>query len=201
MKTGDKAMSQDVLSRMEKAGIIPIVIIDDPSKASQLGRTILDAGLDLIEITLRTEKAMDTIKALSKEFPDLLVGAGTVFSVPVAKEALAAGARFIVSPHLDEAIVTYCTRNNIVSMPGVFTPSEIQKAIKAAAKGAPRKKHQRASIGNQGLPGLNRRPRPHSRNESCVPRREIPASWRSQCRQHSRILQSRILGRGGHVDL
>jgi 2-dehydro-3-deoxyphosphogluconate aldolase/(4S)-4-hydroxy-2-oxoglutarate aldolase len=139
MKTGDKAMSQDVLSRMEKAGIIPIVIIDDPSKASQLGRTILDAGLDLIEITLRTEKAMDTIKALSKEFPDLLVGAGTVFSVPVAKEALAAGARFIVSPHLDEAIVTYCARKNIVSMPGVFTPSEIQKAIKAAAEGAPRK--------------------------------------------------------------
>lgn len=132
-------MSEDVLARMEKAGIIPVVVIDDPSKAAQLGRTILDAGLDLIEITLRTEKAMEAIKTLSKEFPEMLVGAGTVFSVPIAKQAIAAGARFIVSPHLDEAIVTYCARKDIVCIPGVFTPSEIQRAIKAAAKGAPRK--------------------------------------------------------------
>ena len=133
-------MPQDVLARMEKAGMVPIVVMDDPGKAAQLGRTILDAGLDLIEITLRTEKAMEAIRALSKEFPELLVGAGTVFSVPVAKKALAAGARFIVSPHLDETIVTYCARKNIVSIPGVFTPSEIQRAIKAVSKGAPRKR-------------------------------------------------------------
>jgi len=140
MKAGGRIMSPDVLARMEKAGIIPIVVIDDPSNAAQLGRTILDAGLDLIEITLRTERAMEAIKTLSSELPEMLVGAGTVFSVPVAKEALSAGARFIVSPHLDEAIVTYCARKDIVCIPGVFTPSEVQNAIKAAAKGAPRKK-------------------------------------------------------------
>jgi len=139
MKAGGRTVSQDVLARMQKAGIIPIVVIDDPGKSAQLGRTILDAGLDLIEITLRTERAMEAIRVLSTEFPELLVGAGTVFSVPIAKEALSAGARFIVSPHLDEAIVTYCARKNVVCIPGVFTPSEIQRAIKAAAKGAPRK--------------------------------------------------------------
>jgi len=139
MKAGGGTMPQDVLARMEKAGIIPIVVIEDPSKAAQLGRTILDAGLDLIEITLRTARAMEAIRVLSKEFPELLVGAGTVFSVPVAKEALSAGARFIVSPHLDEELVTYCARKNVVCVPGVFTPSEIQRAIKAAMRGTRRR--------------------------------------------------------------
>jgi len=139
MKAGGRTVSQDVLARMQKAGIIPIVVIDDPGKSAQLGRTILDAGLDLIEITLRTERAMEAIRVLSTEFPELLVGAGTVFSMPIAKEALSAGARFIVSPHLDEEILTYCARMNVVCIPVVCTPSEIQRAIKAAAKGAPRK--------------------------------------------------------------
>ena len=134
MKREGGTMSQDVLARMEKAGIIPVVVIEDPSKAVQLGRTILDAGLDLIEITMRTQRAMEAVKVLSKELPEILVGAGTVFSVPAAKKALSLGARFIVSPHLDEQIVTYCARKNVVSVPGVFTPSEIQRAIEAARK-------------------------------------------------------------------
>lgn len=139
MKREGGTMSQDVLARMEKAGIIPVVVIEDPSKAVQLGRTILDAGLDLIEITMRTERAMEAVKVLSKELPEILVGAGTVFSVPIAKKVLSLGARFIVSPHLDEQIVAYCARKNVVSIPGVFTPSEVQRAIEAARKGSRRK--------------------------------------------------------------
>ena len=138
-REAEKIMSQDVLARMEKAGIIPVVVIDDPGKAVQLGRTILDAGIDLIEITMRTEKAMEALKVLSKELPEILVGAGTIFSLTMAKKALSLGARFIVSPHLDEQIVTYCARRNIVSVPGVFTPSEIQRAIEAARKGSRQK--------------------------------------------------------------
>jgi 2-dehydro-3-deoxyphosphogluconate aldolase/(4S)-4-hydroxy-2-oxoglutarate aldolase len=132
-------MSQDVLARMEKAGVVPVVVIEDPSKAVQLGRTLLDAGLDLIEITMRTERAMEALRTIGTELPQILAGAGTVFSVPVAKEALSAGARFIVSPHLDERIVTYCARMNVVCIPGIFTPSEVQRAISAAKKGVPRK--------------------------------------------------------------
>jgi len=127
-------MSQQVLEKMEKAGIVPVVVIEDPEKAVPLGKAILDAGLGLIEITMRTKRAMEAIKILHKELPELLLGAGTVFSVPVAKEAIAAGARFIVSPHLDEEIVTYCVDNDIVVIPGVFTPSEVNRALKAATK-------------------------------------------------------------------
>jgi len=131
--------SEKVLARMGKTGVIPIVVIEDPSKATQLGRTLLDAGLALIEITLRTERANEAIRVLSKALPEMLVGAGTVFSVTAAKEALSSGARFIVSPHLDERLVTYCARKDIVCIPGVFTPSEVQRAISAARKGSRRK--------------------------------------------------------------
>jgi 2-dehydro-3-deoxyphosphogluconate aldolase/(4S)-4-hydroxy-2-oxoglutarate aldolase len=127
-------MSQEVMTRVEKAGIIPIVVIDDADKALPLGRTLLDAGLDLIEITMRTERAMQAMKILVKELPELLVGAGTIFSLSKTKEALAAGARFIVSPHLDEEIVTYCVERDVPCVPGVFTPSEVQKAISAAMR-------------------------------------------------------------------
>ncbi len=127
-------MSQEVLERMEKAGIVPIVVIEDPRKAVELGRTIQEAGLDLIEITMRTPRAIEAMKILKRKMPQLLVGAGTIFSLPAAKEALSAGARFIVSPHLNERIVTYCVGRDIVCIPGVFTASEVQRAIEAATK-------------------------------------------------------------------
>jgi 2-dehydro-3-deoxyphosphogluconate aldolase/(4S)-4-hydroxy-2-oxoglutarate aldolase len=130
--------SQDVLARMEKAGIVPVVVIDDPNKAVQLGTALIDAGLNLVEITMRTKRAMDAIKLLRDELPEICVGAGTVFTVSVAKKALSLGARFIVSPHLDEQIVSYCARKDIVSVPGVLTPSEVQRAITAAGKGSRR---------------------------------------------------------------
>lgn len=138
MKHERMTTSQDVLARMEKAGIVPVVVIDDPNKAVQLGTALIDAGLNLVEITMRTKRAMDAIKLLRDELPEICVGAGTVFTVSVAKKALSLGARFIVSPHLDEQIVSYCARKDIVSVPGVLTPSEVQRAITAAGKGSRR---------------------------------------------------------------
>jgi len=132
--------SEEVLSRIGKAGVIPVVVLEDPNKAARLGRTLLDAGLDLIEITLRTEKAMEGIRSLHTALPQLLIGAGTVFSVSAAREALSSGAHFIVSPHLDEQIVTFCARRDVVCIPGAFTPSEVQRAISAAKKGAGRER-------------------------------------------------------------
>jgi len=129
-------MQQDVLTVMKRGRIVPVVIIDDPNKTVKLGRTILDAGLGLIEITMRTEKAMEALRILNQELPEILLGAGTIFSLAMAKKAISNGARFIVSPHLDEEIVEYCAKEKIVSVPGVFTPSEIQRAIAAARRGS-----------------------------------------------------------------
>ena len=119
------------LERIERVGLIPIVVSNNPSKVLRLGRQFLDLGLDVVEVTMRREGAMDVLMRLCKEVPELLVGAGTIFSKSAAEEAVQAGARFIASPHLDEEIVAYCMENKIVPCPGGFTPTEINRAILA----------------------------------------------------------------------
>lgn len=111
-----------------------MAVIENPAKAIKLGITFLDAGLDVIEVTMRTERAIEAVQILNEELPAILVGAGTVFSLSVAKEAVAKGAQFIVSPHIDEEIVAYCMDNDVVCIPGAFTPTEVHSAIKAASR-------------------------------------------------------------------
>jgi 2-dehydro-3-deoxyphosphogluconate aldolase/(4S)-4-hydroxy-2-oxoglutarate aldolase len=128
-----KPFEQD-LKRIEEKGLIPVVIIEDPEKAVPLGKAFLKGGLDVIEVTMRTQRAMGAIKVLREKLPEMLVGAGTVFSVPIAQKAIKTGARFIVSPHLDEEIVEYCVKNDIIVCPGVYTPTEVNRAIQAAVR-------------------------------------------------------------------
>jgi 2-dehydro-3-deoxyphosphogluconate aldolase/(4S)-4-hydroxy-2-oxoglutarate aldolase len=122
------------LERIERVGLIPIVVSNNSSRVLKLGRQFLDLGLDVVEVTMRREGAMDVLMRLCKEVPELLVGAGTILSVSAAKEAVQAGARFIASPHLDEEIVAYCMENKIVPCPGGFTPTEVNHAILAVRK-------------------------------------------------------------------
>jgi 2-dehydro-3-deoxyphosphogluconate aldolase/(4S)-4-hydroxy-2-oxoglutarate aldolase len=119
---------------LKKRGLIPVVIIEDPKKAVPLGEAFLKAGLDVIEITMRTERALEAVKVLREALPEILVGAGTVFSLRIAKKAIKLGARFIVSPHLDEEIVAYCVKNDIVVCPGVYTPTEVNSAVQVAVR-------------------------------------------------------------------
>jgi len=125
---------KEVLKRIEEKGLIPVVIIENPAKAVPLGKAFLKADLDIIEITMRTEKALEALKNVKKELPEMLAGAGTVFSAKVAEEAIKTGAQFIVSPHLDEEIVMYCVKNEVIVCPGVYTPTEVNRAIQAAFK-------------------------------------------------------------------
>lgn len=122
------------LKRIEEKGLIPVVIIENPEKAVSLGEAFLKAGLDIIEITMRTEKALEALKNIKRELPEMLVGAGTVFSTQIAEKAIKTGARFIVSPHLDEEIVTYCIKKDVIVCPGVFTPTEVNRAIQSALR-------------------------------------------------------------------
>ncbi|MGA2785215.1 MAG: bifunctional 4-hydroxy-2-oxoglutarate aldolase/2-dehydro-3-deoxy-phosphogluconate aldolase [Candidatus Bathyarchaeia archaeon] len=130
-------MLSESLARIERVGLIPIVVSNDPSKVLELGRQFLDLGLDVVEVTMRREGAMDVLMRLCKELPQLLVGAGTIFSVSAAKQAVQAGARFIASPHVDEEMVAYCMENKIVPCPGGFTPTEVNRAILAAKEQSP----------------------------------------------------------------
>lgn len=119
----------DVLERLGELGLVPVVAIDDAERAAPLGAALLAGGLPCAEITFRTAAAADAIRALTAEYPDMLVGAGTVLSVEQAQQAAGAGARFIVSPGFDPAIVDWCLANDLPVTPGVVTPTEITAAL------------------------------------------------------------------------
>jgi 2-dehydro-3-deoxyphosphogluconate aldolase/(4S)-4-hydroxy-2-oxoglutarate aldolase len=119
----------DVLERIGELGIVPVVAIDDAAHAGPLGRALLDGGLPCAEVTFRTAAAADAIRALADSYPDMLVGAGTVLSVDQAQQAVEAGARFIVSPGFDPAVVDWCLENDLPITPGAVTPSEVTAAL------------------------------------------------------------------------
>ena len=117
------------LQKLEQFGIVPVVVLDDAADAAPLAKALCDGGLACAEVTFLTAAAEESIRIMTTEYPDMVVGAGTVLTTDQVDRAIAAGAKFIVSPGLDPKIVTYCLEKNIPITPGVVTPSEIAKAI------------------------------------------------------------------------
>ncbi len=120
-----KSMNQ----MLYEIGIIPVIKITDPKKAVPLARALSNGGLPAAEITFRTECAAEAISAIVKEFPDMLVGAGTVLTPEQADRAKAAGAKVIVSPGLNPNTVRHCQKIGIPILPGCSNPSDIEAAI------------------------------------------------------------------------
>ena len=120
-----------VLERFGAMRILPVIVIDDPSDAVPLARALSDGGLPCAEVTLRTPRALDALRRIAGEVPDMLVGAGTVLSPGQAAEARAAGARFAVAPGFNAAVVEYCQSVELPVFPGVCTPTEIEMALGA----------------------------------------------------------------------
>lgn len=119
----------DMLKEISKIGIVPVIKINDVEKAVPLAKALIDGGLPIAEITFRTEAAEAAIKAVSKAFPDMLVGAGTVLTVEQAQRAKNAGAKFIVSPGFNPRVVKWCLENDILPTPGCTSPTEIEQAL------------------------------------------------------------------------
>lgn len=117
-----------------ETGIVPVVVLNNVEDAVPLAGALLKGGIDFMEITFRTECAAECISVISKEVPDMTVGAGTVLNVEQAKLAVDCGAKFIVSPGLDEATVKWAIENDIPVIPGTVTPTEIMKAISLGLK-------------------------------------------------------------------
>lgn len=123
-----------VLERLKNAGIVPVVVLDDVKNAVPTAEAMLAGGIDVMEITLRTAAAADSIKAVSESCPDMLVGAGTVLTLEQCKMAVEMGAKFIVSPGFDEEVVGWCVENGVPVTPGCVTPTEITAALKMGIK-------------------------------------------------------------------
>lgn len=120
----------EVLKKIQEIGILPVVVLEDAKDAKPLANALCEGGMPLAEVTFRTSAAKESIEIMSSQFPDMLVGAGTVLSVEQVKEAIKAGAKFIVSPGFDDEVVNYCLENNIPVTPGTCTPSDVQKCYK-----------------------------------------------------------------------
>jgi 2-dehydro-3-deoxyphosphogluconate aldolase/(4S)-4-hydroxy-2-oxoglutarate aldolase len=118
-----------VLEQFGKIGIIPVVVLDDAKDAEPLGQALMEGGLPCAEVTFRTAAAEESIRIMAEKFPDMLVGAGTVLTTEQVDRAVAAGAKFIVSPGINPKVVDYCVRKNIPITPGTCNPSNVETAL------------------------------------------------------------------------
>jgi 2-dehydro-3-deoxyphosphogluconate aldolase/(4S)-4-hydroxy-2-oxoglutarate aldolase len=121
-------MPSDSLTQVLRHKIIPVVAIQDAADALSLADALIQGGLPCAEITFRTAAAPEAIKAIAQR-DDMLVGAGTVLSIDQVKQAMDAGATFIVSPGFNPKVVAYCVENHIAITPGVSNPTDIEMGL------------------------------------------------------------------------
>lgn len=119
----------DVLKKIQEIGIVPVVVLEDAKDAAPLAKALCDGGLPCAEVTFRTDAAEESIRIMAEQFPNMLVGAGTVLTTEQVDRAVAAGAKFIVSPGFNPKVVKYCVEKGILITPGTCTPSEVEQAI------------------------------------------------------------------------
>lgn len=113
---------------LEALPLVPLVQAEDPAIAVDVSRALDSGGAAVVEVVLRTDRALECLQAVADKLPGMIAGAGTVLSGRQAQQAIDHGARFVVSPGLDEGVVTTCRNAGIPVYPGVYTPGEIQRA-------------------------------------------------------------------------
>lgn len=123
----------EVRARIEEFGIIPAIRLSSLEDARFAAEAVYRAGLPIAEIPLTVPGALDLISALQRDFPDMVVGAGTVLDADTARRAVEAGARFITSTGMDAGVVALAVDQGVLVLPGALTPTEIINAWKAGA--------------------------------------------------------------------
>ncbi|HTV12234.1 MAG TPA: bifunctional 4-hydroxy-2-oxoglutarate aldolase/2-dehydro-3-deoxy-phosphogluconate aldolase [Acidimicrobiales bacterium] len=121
------------IKRVSELGIMPVVELVNVRQAEPMFEALCAAGLPAAEVTLRTAAGLEAVRILAKAFPEGFIGAGTVRSRQDAAAVIDAGAQFVVSPGTDAEVVALCCQNDVLAMPGVCTPTEIQAALRAGA--------------------------------------------------------------------
>jgi 2-dehydro-3-deoxyphosphogluconate aldolase/(4S)-4-hydroxy-2-oxoglutarate aldolase len=115
------------MNLLDRCPVVPVVVLDDPELAVPMGEALLAGGIDVVEITLRTDAGLEAIRRLAA-LPDLHVGAGSVLVPDQVDEVVAAGARFVVSPGLSVDVVGRCRALDVPALPGVATASDLMTA-------------------------------------------------------------------------
>lgn len=120
---------KELINQIEELKIVPVVKIDCAKDAVPLCRALCEGGLPVAEITFRTDAAEEAIRLASAEFPEMLIGAGTIVNVEQAEKAVAAGAKFLVSPGFIKSVTEWAVNHDVMIFPGTCTPSEIMEAM------------------------------------------------------------------------
>jgi 2-dehydro-3-deoxyphosphogluconate aldolase/(4S)-4-hydroxy-2-oxoglutarate aldolase len=121
--------SEPIFSQVARYGIVPVIAIENPAGALPLADALLQGGLPVVEITFRTRAAAEVIRTLTRERPQLIVGAGTVLTLANLEAAQASGAAFAVAPGLNPQIVNQARKLGLPFVPGVATPSDIEAGL------------------------------------------------------------------------
>lgn len=124
----------DVISRLEKEKLVPVIKLDTPDQALPLVDALAKGGITVAEVTFRTDAAAESIRLIRENRPEILVGAGTVLTLQQLDAAIDAGASFIVSPGFNPVIVQACIDKNIPITPGVTNPSQVEQAMHMGLK-------------------------------------------------------------------
>ena len=120
-----------MFDQIAKAGIVPVIKIDDPEKAASLARALLAGRIPCMEVTFRTGAAEEALRRINREVPEMLLGAGTVLTTAQVDRAVDSGARFLVTPGYNPRVVAYALERKIPIVPGCCTPSDMEMAIEA----------------------------------------------------------------------
>ena len=120
---------EEIVRIFKKTGVIPVIKLNDEKHAVPLARALIDGGILCAEITFRSSATEESIKKISLEVPEILVGAGTVLTIEQAKKAINAGAKFLVSPGFNPKIVDFALSKKVPIFPGVNDPSAIEAAL------------------------------------------------------------------------
>ena len=120
---------QEMMLKLRKIGIVPVVVLNDAKDALPLGEQLMKGGLPCAEVTFRTAAAEESIRQMAKAFPDMIIGAGTVLTTEQADRAIDAGAKFVVSPGFNPKVTEHVLKKGVPMTPGVYTPTEIEAAM------------------------------------------------------------------------
>ena len=125
---------QQIIERIERCGVVAVITIEKAQQAVPLARALLAGGVDVMELTLRTPAALEALKAVIAEAPEMLAGVGTVLTPQQVTEIELAGAAFGVAPGLNRGVVQAARSSGIFFAPGVMTPSDIEQALEMGCR-------------------------------------------------------------------
>ena len=127
-------MTEELMNHLHRTGMIAVLMIDDPADAVPVARALQAGGVDCMELTLRTPVAMEALRRIRAEVPEMVAGVGTILTPQQARDVKAADAAFGVSPGINPRVVAEAAQIGLPFAPGICTPSDIEQALEHGCK-------------------------------------------------------------------